>query len=670
MKPIFKLFVVFILAPGTVLLTIPPLTALAGPPAPVTFLIVQPDGSRFEARTWGDESSNGTETVTGYTILQDAQTRYWLYAEVDNLTGQLRATSHIVGKDPPPPGSYKARPDFIAEQDQVGFDGPVRQATIPILILLVQYNNQLASTTEADWQATFFGPTHSVKDYYREVSYNQLDLIPAAENCGTTPNNGITGWLTLETTHPNAGGPSIARAALKAADPCIDYASFDGNGDGAITAVELMPIIIVAGYEESYGGAVALTPNVWGHQSSVHYRSVSDDVTIVAYCQFGERHAAMWDAPGHRATIGLIVHEIGHLLGWPDLYDTFPPGNSESEGVGDWSVMATGLWLGGTYPGDTPAHPSAWEKWYQGWLAPLQLQGANLNRTIPRIEDNKSGSAIQLRDNPNGVDWRYGESSGIGEYFLVENRQKIGYDARLPGCGLLIWHIDESITFQNRVNGDEHHKLVDLEEADGFDHLDRQLNRGDGGDPYPGTSNRTDFNTASYPNSKLYNNSGSGISITQISPGCADLKQATFTTLSVPNLNISIEPSPNPIAATTTTIIYLITFQNIGDVDATGVTITNTIPTSTSYVTGSATHGGAETALNSGVIRWPPTTIAAGSSITRSFQVTVKAPLKKGDKLVNMISLSSTQELNIGQVEQVEIVGVYFAYLPALWKDD
>jgi uncharacterized repeat protein (TIGR01451 family) len=332
--------------------------------------------------------------------------------------------------------------------------------------------------------------------------------------------------------------------------------------------------------------------------------------------------------------------------------------------------MATGLWLGGAYLGDTPAHPSAWEKWYQGWLAPLQLQGATLNQAIPRVEDNSSGSVIQLRDNPHGVDWRYGEASGVGEYFLVENRQKIGYDARLPGCGLLIWHVDESVTFKNWVNADKHHKLVDLEEADGLDHLDHQVNRGDGGDPYPGINHQTVFNTASYPSSKLYDNRGSGISITQISPGCADIKQATFTTLSVPNLNILIKPSPNPIAPMTTMITYTVTFQNVGDTDGTGVTITNTVPTSTSYVTGSATHGGVEIAPNSGIIGWPTTTIAAGSTITRSFQVTVKTPLKKGDKLINIISVSSIQGLTIGQVEQIEIVGVYFTYLPNLLKDN
>jgi M6 family metalloprotease-like protein/uncharacterized repeat protein (TIGR01451 family) len=660
----------FILLPVVILLSWLLLTqpVLAGPPAPVTFFITQPDGVAFEARTWGDEHSNGTETMTGYTILQDVKTGYWFYAEIDHITGHLRITLRMVGKDTPPSSSYGARPLFLSRQSQtIISQGPVGSASIPVLILLVQYNNQPAITTETDWIGRFFGPTNSVKDYYQEVSYDQLTLAPATEACGATSSDGVTHWMTLGVTHPNSGGPSIARAALSAADNCINYALFDSNGDGDITSNELIPVVIVAGYENSYGGAVAFMPNVWGHQSSVYYKSVSDGVTVVDYGQFGEWHAASWDPAGHQATIGLMVHEIGHLIGWPDLYDTLPPGNPDSEGVGEWSVMASGLWLSARYLGDTPAHPSAWEKWYQGWLTPLQLQGTNLNQAIPRVEDNKNGSVIQLRDNPNGVDWRYGDSSGVGEYFLVENRQKIGYDTHLRGCGLLIWHLDEGVTFKNSANGDETHKLVDLEEADGLNDLDHQINRGDGGDTYPGEANNITFNTLASPNSRLYDNSPSGISISNISPGCADVKSATFTTVASPHLQVTITPVPDPIEVTTTMITYTITLNNKGDGDATGVRITNTIPAGTSYINGSASGGGAETQAGSGVIAWPPLTVAAVSTVTRSFQVLINVPLKEGDKLINVVSVNSDQGIVIENLEQVEIVGARQIYLPAIF---
>ena len=56
---------------------------LAVPAAPIVAIITQPDGTTFEARAWGDEHSNGVETVDGYTVLKDEQSGFWHYAEMD-----------------------------------------------------------------------------------------------------------------------------------------------------------------------------------------------------------------------------------------------------------------------------------------------------------------------------------------------------------------------------------------------------------------------------------------------------------------------------------------------------------------------------------------------------------------------------------------------------------
>jgi hypothetical protein len=86
------------------------------------------------------------------------------------------------------------------------------------------------------------------------------------------------------------------------------------------------------------------------------------------------------------------------------------------------------------------------------------------------------------------------------EYFLVENRQPIGTDAGVyGGGGLMIWHIDHADQtggiFELRPRG------VEVEQADGWNDLEFSFNRGDAGDPYPGTMNNTLFNGVSIPNS-------------------------------------------------------------------------------------------------------------------------------------------------------------------------
>ncbi len=148
------------------------------------------------------------------------------------------------------------------------------------------------------------------------------------------------------------------------------------------------------------------------------------------------------------------------------------------------------------------------------------------------FEKGSSAAAIQLRTNPFGVDWTWFEFPGRGEYFLAENRQRVGYDAALPGTGLLVWHIDETRTAGFDANADEARKLVDLEEADGLRDLDTNRdsggNRGDAGDPYRGTSNNTFFNGASNPNSRLYSGASSGVTIADIS-GPSSRMSATIT---------------------------------------------------------------------------------------------------------------------------------------------
>ncbi|MDD2670556.1 M6 family metalloprotease domain-containing protein, partial [Zoogloea sp.] len=193
--------------------------------------------------------------------------------------------------------------------------------------------------------------------------------------------------------------------------------------------------------------------------------------------------------------IGVCCHELGHLLfGFPDLYDT----DYTSEGIGNWCLMAGGSWGGG---GNTPVHPSAWCKANQGWASVTNVT-ANGSKNIADVKD--SGKIYRL--------WKNGAASS--EYFLVENRQKTGFDASLPAGGLLIWHIDDSVA----GNTNESHYKVALMQADGKRDMELDHNRGDGGDPYPGSGNNTTFNNTSTPNSMSYSGANTCVAVTGIGP--------------------------------------------------------------------------------------------------------------------------------------------------------
>ena len=135
-----------------------------------------------------------------------------------------------------------------------------------------------------------------------------------------------------------------------------------------------------------------------------------------------------------------------------------------------------------------------------------------------------------------------------------------------------------------------------------------------------------------------------------------------------PALSASLASIPNPILTTTTTISYILTIQNSGDAAATGVVIRNTIPSSTTYLAGSASHGGSEAAP--GVLVWPPTAINANSSINRTYRVNVTAALNDGDQLVHIVSATSLEGVQIQNQALEQTVGLKTTYLPLLLRNN
>ncbi|MBN2258664.1 MAG: M6 family metalloprotease domain-containing protein [Anaerolineaceae bacterium] len=527
----------------------------ASPAAPVAFELTQPDGSTvFTAHQWGDEWNHGIETIAGYSILQ-APDGWWVYAGQapdGTLAPVLQAGTPLkVGVDSPAgltphlrPAELVLNPHAPSVVFDEGVTAPEYQniGSQPVLVIMVEFTNQYAAYSHISFGQMFFSAASNVSHFYNENSYGLLSLVPAVET-HLIGDDGVIGPLLLLTTHPATDGTltndemrQIAKDAISAANPFIDYNAFDiAPNDGYLQQWELHIFVVVAGYESSYDGST--TNAVWAHNWSLEGIGAPTHDTVVigdanhhgSYSEAGEIHGS------HMATMGVMAHELGHDLSMPDLYDTTPPGNFDSEGVGEWSIMSSGNWnyVSG-YHGTSPAYLDAFLKSYQGWLTPTNVSGTLNNQSIAEAETN--AVAYRLRPNPGGVDWEFHSHSGTGEYFLVENRQLIGYDAGLPGCGLLIWHIDESVSYGNDANGDENHALVWLEQADGDNDLAGVTgsptdpgNRGDTGDPYPGSSSNDTFNYSSDPNSRLYSGTDSLVSVHVNSTTCASTMYADLT---------------------------------------------------------------------------------------------------------------------------------------------
>ena len=379
---------------------------------------------------------------------------------------------------PPEDFPLGASPSMIrgAAAERAPLRGVVR-----VIVVLVDFSDKPMVQTAAHFNQLFFSngviPTKSVREYYSEVSRGLVDIqgqVVGPFRMPQTLAQYAHGASGIGGAQPNA--QTMARDALLAANASVNFGLYDNDGNGYVDAF----IVVHAGSGAEVTGSAG---DIWSHKWNIAGGAMNIDGTkVYSYLTVPED-----------SKIGVCCHELGHLLfGFPDLYDT----DYTSEGIGNWCLMAGGSWGGG---GNTPVHPSAWCKVNQGWASVINVT-SNGARNIADVKD--SGTVYRL--------WKDGAASS--EYFLVENRQKTGFDASLPAGGLLIWHIDDSVA----GNTNEAHYKVGLEQADGKRDMELDHNRGDAGDPYPGSSNNTTFNSASTPNSKSYAGADTCVAVTGI----------------------------------------------------------------------------------------------------------------------------------------------------------
>ncbi|EUJ23470.1 M6 family metalloprotease domain-containing protein [Listeria grandensis FSL F6-0971] len=315
-----------------------------------------------------------------------------------------------------------------------------------VLVILVSFNDIAIKQSEASWnQKIFSTSSKSVKLYYTQATNAKVNLVPASETSGTV-NNGVV-RVKLNRNHPRTGtaidsrNQSLVRDALIAANGYVNFAQYDTNHNGRIDASELHIMTIIAGQERAYNNAAL---SVWGHMwgMAANVTPKLDGKSFFTYTQFGEMHGT------HMATIGVIAHELGHDFGLLDLYNT----NGSGSGLGTYSLMAKGAWgmqPGDSYPGQTPVLLDAYSKVKIGAVTPRVV-----STTTTSVQTVYAGTTI-LRVNTNLPK----------EYFLIENRQFIGFDRSLIGKvykgGIAVYYINTNYA-SNQTIGKQ---LVTLKEA-------------------------------------------------------------------------------------------------------------------------------------------------------------------------------------------------------------
>ncbi len=448
-----------------------PLCATAVPAKPGLVPATLADGTTVMVEAHGDEFFNYVTDEQGFLLSRTPLGKFTY--KLDPNGARLSATPRVL---------EEMRATTIASlpeglQRSAANGGPSRmtaldrygRATFPTtgdghyLVLLIQYSDLSWSVDDPATVMNerlngenydYMGSEGSMREYYIRNSGGKFK-----------PTFDIVGPITLPKTNAYYVGDGkydkIAEAVTSAiwiADEQfgVDYSKYDIDDDGIIDNV----IIFYAGYgqadiagytQDAYGNPVP--PAIWPHNSSLLSLGLRVDNKVLGnYCCFCELNGSthFYYKDGAIDGVGTPIHEFGHVMGMPDLYD---PKYVVKATPGSWSVMDSGCYNGDSY---VPCNLSSYERWLFNWIDYDELEEPGIY-TINPISDHEN--ALRLKVN----------KSWNNEYFLFESRPRVGFDRYLLGEGMLIWHIDyyNPIWQDNSVNSEQTRPRCHLVTADG-----------------------------------------------------------------------------------------------------------------------------------------------------------------------------------------------------------
>ena len=436
MKPIF------ILLFATALVATQQIFAVPAYPNPINYTL--PDGTEITIQLRGDEWLNWAETPDGFTLLRNSE-GFFEYATLNELGDLALSGVRVNDMSRRTSGEQdflhtlerglmfsefqierklefrRIRDEFLQEDAGEGLQRVSGSVRIPVV--LVGFSNRPFTRSRAEIQMLFNQLNHtgtgivgSVRDYFLDVSGGQMDLQAEILGPFTLPN-------TIEFYAGSSGTANTRLMATQAVDLAFqngaNFSTFHTRMVGGVRTLSTVHLIF-AGHCRAAGAAAG--HNIWSHRWVLSTARTYNGVRIWDYCTSPEYRGLSGTLPG---TIGTAVHELGHsILGWPDSYSVVSNPINRCVDLGDWCVMASGVWLGNP-AASRPSRPSAWFVVDAGWT-PEILLSTSQNVTM------QTGTVFRIN------------TTTTNEYFLLENRQRVGWDALIPASGMLIYHVDRT----------------------------------------------------------------------------------------------------------------------------------------------------------------------------------------------------------------------------------
>lgn len=474
------------------------------------FTFRNPDDTEIRVRAWGNQFTAAFETLDGYTVVQDPESGFFEYADLAAggtafAPSGVRANGRQDAGDRAPhlrcgteavhaqasasalaAGRTRWQERIAERRAERPSDGGPEAAPPPSgtigdyvgLCLLVDFRDFPATIGRDEIDAFCnksgyrgFGNNGSAHDYFLDVSAGRLryrNVVTAYYRA----RRDRTYYTNEAIPYPRRAQELIGEALDHLKATGFDFSPLTVDDQGYVYATS----VFYAG-GRSNNWSKGLWPHSWRldapFQAAPGVRISDYQITDI----------------GDRLTLRTFCHENGHMVcDFPDLYDY----GYESKGIGNYCLMCSGA-------SDTnPAHVSAYLKYRAGWET-------NVTSLAPA-----STAAVKAGANEFLIHRKNGR-----EYFIVENRQRVGRDAALPDGGLAIWHVDELATNNDEQMTPAHHYECSLEQADNRFDLEHGVNFGDAGDLFDASVGR--FGQSTAPSSRWWDGSSSQLEIVTVS---------------------------------------------------------------------------------------------------------------------------------------------------------
>jgi M6 family metalloprotease-like protein len=492
----------------------------------------QQTGPDIQLRVFGDEYYARYETIDGFSVTYDEGLGLYCYATLSagafrstgispaqavpsGLVRHLQETGDMVAVKA---GSRRAR--RIAQVRRRVSDAVVRAfgpnqgllegrvlstGNVKGLTILVEFQDVTTTVTKADVEEmlnsdgyTRNGNICSAREYFQKASSGKLNYT-----------NVVVGPYKLSRNrHFYVNNLLVEEALQLAVAAGVDLTQFDSRGDGIVDALNFL-----------YAGQTQYNGELWPHNWRVDLQHGTMLTDLYLLTSLGRTAADL--------SIGTFCHENGHLLcRFPDLYD-YGERDSDSmpsAGIGMYCLMGAGNHLNF---GRSPSPVCAYLRDLVGWC--------------DKEVDLNTAGAKEARHGDYSTVLKF-RTAKPSEYFLVENRSKMGLDRDLPSSGLAVYHCDILGSNELQEGSPTRHYQCALLQADGHRDLEMNGNSGDSRDLYGETAG-IGLSAESVPHSREWDGRDSGLVLSDISAPGATIRFAAGA--SAPAGMIARQATPN-----------------------------------------------------------------------------------------------------------------------------